>query len=105
MIVTHFYPGGICLDPPSHKIISVGNFQKVDTGMLDEIIMCDDIWDDVMSCFDNISDCVECFNEIVLGLLDILLPLKKLRVHHQSLPWLSSASLTQARCLCDIAHL
>ena len=43
---------------PSHKIISVKNFQKVDTGKLEEIFMCDDIWDDVMSSFDNISDCV-----------------------------------------------
>ena len=34
LIVTHFYPRGICLDPPSHKIISVKNFQKVDTGKL-----------------------------------------------------------------------
>ena len=64
--------------------------------------MRDDIWDDVMPSFDNISDCVECFNEIVLGLLDILVPLKTLRVHHQSCPWLSSASLTQARRLDDI---
>ena len=66
--------------------------------------MCDDIWDDVMSSFDNISDCVECFNEIVLRLLDILVPLKTLRVRHQSCPWLSNASLTQARRLRDIAH-
>ena len=74
----------------------------MDTGKLHEIFMCNDIWDDVI--YDNISDCVECFNEIVLGLLDTLVPLKTLRVHHQSCPWLSSASLTQARCLRDIAH-
>jgi len=48
--------------------------------------MCDDIWDDVMSSFDNISDCVECFNQIVFGLLDILVPLKRLRVRQQSSP-------------------
>ena len=66
--------------------------------------MCDDIWGDVMFSFDNISDCVECFNEMVLGLLDILAPLKTLRVCHQSFPWLCSAFLTQARRLCDIAH-
>jgi len=106
LIVTHFYPRGICLDPPARKIISIRNFKKLDTEKLDELFMCDDIWDDVMSSFDNISDCVECFNEIVLGLLDMLclVPLKKLRVRHQNCPWLSSASLTEARHLHDIAH-
>ena len=88
----------------SIHFITVRNFQKVDTGKLEEIFMCDDIWDDFMSSFDNISDWVECFNEIVLGLLDIIVPLKTLRVCHQSCPWLSSASLTQARHLHDIGH-
>jgi len=40
----------------SIHFITVRNFQKVDTGKLEEIFMCDDIWDDFMSSFDNISD-------------------------------------------------
>ena len=71
---------------------------------LDELLTCDDIWDDVLSRFDNLSDCLECFNLIISGLLDILVPLKRLRVHQQDCPWLSSASLAKARRLRDIAH-
>jgi len=67
--------------------------------------MCDDIWDDVLSKFDNLSDCLECFNLIITGLLDLLVPLKKLRVHQQDCPWLSDASLTRAHRLRDIAHI
>ena len=66
---------------------------------LDEFLMFDDIWDDVLSRFDNISDCVECFNLIINGLLDLLVPLKKLRVRQKHCPWLFSPSLTRARHL------
>jgi len=45
LIVGHFYARGICADSPPHRIISVRNFQKMDKDKLDEIFMCDDIWD------------------------------------------------------------
>ena len=38
------------------------------------------------------------------GILDLLVPLKKLRVRQQECPWLSSGSLASARRLRDIAH-
>ena len=58
----------------------------------------------VLSCFNNVSDCLESFNLIVNGLLDLLVPLKKLRVRQRDCPWLSDVSLTRARRLHDIAH-
>jgi len=88
LIVDHFYARGICADSPPHRIISVRNFQKVDKDKLDEIFMCDDIWDDVLSCFNNVSDCLECFNLIVNGLLNLIVPLKNLRVQQRDCPWL-----------------
>ena len=91
----------MCVDPPSHRFVFFRNFQKLDTDKLHEFLMCDDIWDDVLSSFDNISDCVECF---ISGLLDLLVPLKKLRVRQRDCPWLSSYSLTRARRLRDVAH-
>ena len=71
---------------------------------MDELLSCDDIWDEVFSVFDDITDCLECFNLIMAGLLDLLVPLKKLRVRQQECPWLSNGSLASARRLCDIAH-
>ena len=50
------------------------------------------------------SDCLECFNLIMTGLLDLLGPLKKLRVRWQVCPWLTNASLSTACRLCDVAH-
>ena len=38
------------------------------------------------------------------GLLDLLVPLKKLRVRQQECPWLSNGSLASVRRLRDIAH-
>jgi len=47
---------------------------------------------------------LESFNLIVNGLLDLLVPLKKLRVRQRDCPWLSDVSLTRACRLRDIAH-
>ena len=99
LIVSHFYSRGICADSPSHRIISVRNYQKLDKDKLDEIFKCDDVWDDVLSKFDDLSDCLECFNLIINGLLDLLVPLKNLRVRQRDCPWLSNASLTKERHL------
>ena len=86
------------------RIISVRNYQKLDKDKLDEIFKCDDVWDDALSRFDDLSDCPECFNLIINGLLDLLVPLKNLRVRQRDCPWLSNASLTNARRLHDIVH-
>ena len=104
LIVSRYYPRGLCVDPPSHQIVVVRNFQKLDTVMLDKLLTCDDIWDDVLSKFDNVSECLECFNLIMNGLLDLLVPLKKLRVRQRDCPWLSSGSIAKARHLQDVAH-
>ena len=48
--------------------------------LMNELLSCDDIWDEVFSMFDDIFDCLECFNLIMTGLLDLLVPLKRLRV-------------------------
>jgi len=63
------------------------------------LLSCDDIWDEVFSSFDDISDCLECFDLIMTRLLDLLAPLKKLRVHWQECPWLSNASLSTCMML------
>ena len=100
LIVSNFYARDMCVDSLSHQFVFVRNFQQLDTDKLDGFLMYDDIWDDVLSRFDNISDCLECFNPIVNRLLEFT----KLRVRQQDCPWLSSASLTKACRLCDIAH-
>ena len=104
IIISHFYARGICVDPQPHQFVVARNFQKVDIDKLDMLLSCDDIWDEVFSSFDDVSDCLECFNLIMIGLLDLLAPLKKLRVRQQECPWLSNASLSAARRLRDVAH-
>ena len=104
LIVSHFYSRGVCVDPPPHRFVVVRNFQKLDITTLDELLACDDIWDSVLSSFDDISECLECFNLIMNGLLDLLVPLKKLRVRQWECPWLSNGSIAKARRLRDVAH-
>ena len=71
MIISNFYTRDVCVDSLSRQFIFVTNFQKLDTVKLDELLMCDDIWDDVLYRFDNFSDCLECFNlynnELAIG--------------------------------------
>ena len=104
IIISHFYARGICVDPQPHQIVVSRNFQKLDIDKLDKLLSCDDIWDEVFSSFDDVSDCLECFNLIMKGLLDLLAPLRKLRVRWQECPWLSNASLSTACRLRDVAH-
>jgi len=104
IIVSHFYPRGVCVDPPSHQFVVSRNFQRLDIDKLNEILTCDDIWDDVFSKFDYPSDCLECFNLIMSYLLDLLIPPRTLRTRRQNCPWLSSCVLAIARRLHDVAH-
>ena len=76
--------------------VVVRNFQKLDTAKLDELLACDDVWDTVLSTYDDISECLECFNLIMNGLLNLLVPLEKLRVRQQECPWLSNGFLAKA---------
>ena len=93
LIVSHFYPRGICVDPPSHQFVVSRNFQRLDIDKLNEILTCDDIWDDVFSKFDNPSDRLECFNLIMSHLLYLLIPPRTIRTRRQSCPWLSSCAV------------
>ena len=60
----------------------------------------------MLSVFDDISECLECFNLIMNGLLDLLVPLKKLIefISGSAFNWLSNGSLTKGHHLCDVAH-
>ena len=58
----------------------------------------------MLSVLDDISECLECFNLIMNGLLDLLVPLKKLIefISGNALNWLSNGSLAKAHHLCDV---
>ena len=57
----------------------------------------------IMSC-QNLITFLTVWNVSVNGLLDLLVPLKKLRARQRDCPWLSNTSLTKACCLRDVAH-
>ena len=99
LIVSNFYSRGVCVDPPSHRLV-IRNFQKLDTATLDELLACDDIWDSVLSAFDDISDCLECFNLIMNGLiLDLLVPKSLEFVSGSALGYLMVPLLGHIACM------
>ena len=58
----------------------------------------------MLSIFDDIFICLECFNLIMNGLSDLLVPLKKFKVHQCKCPWLSNGSLAKAHCFHNVYH-
>ena len=85
----------------NHHFVVVRNFQRLDTDhdKLDGLLCCDDIWDEVFSSFDNVSNCLECFNLIMAGLLDLVVPLMKLRVRQQEYNYVLDYLMLPCYCL------
>ena len=56
----------------------------------------DDIWSDTLS-FDDVNDSVECFTLVLHAVLDLLVPLCKIRVKWHVNPWAATAAVIAAR--------
>ena len=52
-------------------------------------MLVDSVWNDVLS-FDNIDDSVECFTTVLQGLLDPLLPLRRIRIKQHTNCWVAT---------------
>ena len=63
----------------------------------------DHIWHDVLS-FDDLDDSVLCFTIVLEGLLDFLVPLRKIRVKQNVNPWATSSDIIAARHCRDRLH-
>ena len=62
---------------------------------------CSDIWDRVMEIVDV---GVECLNQIILGLMDLICPAKRVRVSGRPPPWCHNSTFRSLRHARDRAH-
>ena len=56
----------------------------------------DEVWNDVLS-FDEIFDAVECISVVFLELIDLLIPLYKVRVKQHASPLAANSEVIAAR--------
>jgi len=54
--------------------------------------------------FYNVSDPVECFTAILQGLMDLLIPLHRIRVKQRLTPWAATINVISARRARDGLH-
>ena len=54
--------------------------------------------------FYNVSDPVECFTAILQGLMDLLIPLHRIRVKQRVTPWAATINVISARRARDGLH-
>ena len=78
-----------------HKVIYTQCYRKLDAAVLEDMLV-DDVWNDVLS-FDNIDDSVECFTTVLQGLIDVLLPLHRIRIKQHTNPWVATSRVLAAR--------
>ena len=78
-----------------HKVTYTQCYRKLDAAVLEDMLV-DDVWNDVLS-FDNIDDSVECFTTVLQGLLDVLLPLHRIRIKQHTNPWVATSRALAAR--------
>ena len=88
--------------PCTHKVIYARNYHKIDSDFLYDLFT-DEVWDAVFS-FDNVSDTVQCFTTVLQGLLDFLLPERKIRVRQHVGLWGAGVDVLAARHQRDRLH-
>lgn len=87
---------------PTHRVIFARCYRKLDLSILQDLLQ-NDVWKDVLS-FDDINDSVECFTIVLRALLDLLVPLHKVRVKRCVNPWAASSAVVAARQHRDRLH-
>ena len=82
VVITHFCARGIsqCL---KHNVISVRQYHKIDTDMLDKVLL-DESWSGIFDVAD-MNVCAEAFTLVVQYVMNALVPLRTLRIKQQCL--------------------
>ena len=101
MVLTHFCARGIS-QSSDHKIAYSRRYSKLNKNMLDDILS-GDFWDEIFS-IDDVNVCVEAFTLVIQHILDIMIPLKKMRIKRTCSPWSHDADVTIARHYRDWLH-
>ena len=85
-----------------HKLINVRSYHKLDSTLL-HVIYNHEAWNDVFS-FDNVSDTMECFTAVLQSLMDLLIPLHKIRTKQHTTPWTANSDVITACRARDRLH-
>ena len=101
IVFTHFCARGISQSSES-RVIHSRRYSKLDTDMLEKILL-DDSWDDIFNV-DDVNVCAEAFTLVMRHILDIMIPLKKMRVKRTCSPWIHDADITVVRHQRDWLH-
>lgn len=103
MVSTHYYPRGIKVPGP-HKYAYLRSYKRLrDPEIIRQCLSCLSIWNDVTQISD-IDELECCFSDIAKGLLDILCPMKRVRVRQYRPEWLDNEAVKNARRLKRKAH-
>ena len=103
LTLSHYYARGVKTGAVP-KVVLFRNYLKLDMDLLSDILSDDITWNDVFS-LPNVDDYVHCFTLVLQGLLDILVPLRRLHVHNGgSDPWVTTPCIIAARRLQDRLH-
>ena len=83
VVITHFCARGIsqCL---KHNVISVRQYHKIDTEMLDKVLL-DESWSDVFAV-DDVDICTEAFTLVMHYVMNALVPWLTLKIKQRSIP-------------------
>ena len=88
--------------PTGHTLIYVRSYQKLDPTLL-HANYTDEVWNDVFS-FDNVSDTVKCFTAVQQELMELLVPLCRVRVKRHVSPWAADSAVFAAHHERDEAY-
>ena len=100
-MITHFCARGIsqCL---KHNVISVRQYHKIDTDMLDKVLL-DESWSGIFDMAD-MNVCAEAFTLVVQYVMNALVPLRTLRIKQQRIPWGYDPTIAATRRQRDSLH-
>ena len=78
------------------------SYRKLDPALL-QTIFTDEVWNDVLS-FDNVSDAAECFTVVLQELMELLIPVRRVRIKQHTSPGAADSEVIVACCKRDKAH-
>ena len=101
IVLTHFCARGISSSSECRVVYS-RCYSKLDKALLERILV-DGSWDEIFQV-DDVSVCAEAFTLVLQHILDVMVPLKKMRVKSSGNPWIHDVDITTARHQRDWLH-
>ena len=100
-MLTHFCARGVS-QSSDHRVVYSRCYSKLDADKLDDILL-DDSWDEIFH-INDVNICTEAFTLVMQHILDVMIPLKKMRIKRTCSPWSHDVDITIARHQRDWLH-